>query len=226
MTIAYTNGVSIILCTNKPFLIRNAIANFLRVKFSEKEMHVIVNHDSPEFLDSWRNFSSGYENIHVHKAPDNFSLGHCLNYGVTLCKYNYIAKFDDDDYYGPSYLQNSMQEFRNTNVDIVARRWYYLYFIERNELYLDYHNLMRGGTLMFRRWVNSEIPFQDISLGEDITFVQEAMDRGISIKGLDHRDFVYVRNDNLQHTWRASFEEITGSSTFVAHTRNYVPFVK
>src|SRR5699024_408556 len=56
---------------------------------------------------------------------------------IPKAKYHYIAKFDDDDYYAPSYLQTSWDIFmKYPEADIVGKSSVYFYFQEQRLLCL------------------------------------------------------------------------------------------
>ncbi len=67
------------------------------------------------------NLVSKYENIKIYKLSENISLGRCLNFGVNKAKFNIIAKFDDDDYYGPKYLSDSLKAFDETDAKLIGK---------------------------------------------------------------------------------------------------------
>ncbi|MBS7530090.1 glycosyltransferase family 2 protein [Hazenella sp. IB182353] len=218
-------GISIIMCTNKPHTLRTVFANYDRVNYVNKEMHIILNQLQDMNPQEWEAEAAKHCNVFVHQVSCEFTLGYCLNFGVGKCQFDYIAKFDDDDYYAPSFLQNSMKAFQNQKVGVVGRISYYMYLIERGEMYLDYNPYLRGGTLLFRRCVHTKIPFEDTSLGEDVRFVQQAVEQNIPIAGLDHRDFVYLRQDNLKHTWRVGFQDLIKNAILIARTDDYKSYV-
>ncbi|MEC0181337.1 glycosyltransferase [Paenibacillus peoriae] len=79
-----------------------------------------------------------YKNVRIYSLPARVSLGHCLNYRASLSKYKLIAKFDDDDYYTPGYLTDSVRTLLKTNTDIVGKRAHYMYLNEKKLLLLRY----------------------------------------------------------------------------------------
>ena len=102
----YKNGFSIITVTNRDYCIENMINNFLRQEFNDKELIIVINNDkiNIEYIYKYINKEL---NIFVYKLPEKTALGTCLNFGVNKSNYNIIAKFDDDDYYGPYYLDEA-----------------------------------------------------------------------------------------------------------------------
>ncbi len=40
---------------------------------------------------------------------------------MNKAKFNIIAKFDDDDYYGPKYLSDSLKAFDETDAKLIGK---------------------------------------------------------------------------------------------------------
>jgi glycosyltransferase involved in cell wall biosynthesis len=97
------NGVSIITCTNRPNYLNNLLQNYNRQRYAQKELIIIINNNAIP-LSPYQQLAKKHKNIKIYRKPEHQTLGSCLNYAVTKCKYHTIAKFDDDDYYAPHYL--------------------------------------------------------------------------------------------------------------------------
>ena len=148
--------ISVITCTNRDYSLNNILDNFLRQDFIEKEIIIIINNNKID-LKKWENTTSKYKNIRIYKLDERLSLGRCLNFGVNKAKYEIIAKFDDDDYYGPKYLSDSIKNFHISNADIVGKHTIFVYFIDDNFLAIkdidhenQYVHFVNGSTLMFK----------------------------------------------------------------------------
>ena len=113
-------GVSIITCTNQENSLNNILKNFQRQNYPKKELIIIINNNEKISLKDWKEKIQDIENIRIYKIPEKISLGKCLNFGVEKSKYGIIAKFDDDDYYGPKYLSEIIKNFHISNADIVG----------------------------------------------------------------------------------------------------------
>lgn len=99
-------GVSVITCTNKPIYMNNIFENYWNQTWSEKELIIILNKDDMD-LAQWRRKANGDPNIFIYQLPENLSLGQCLNFAIDQTQCDFIAIFDDDDYYAPLYLNNN-----------------------------------------------------------------------------------------------------------------------
>lgn len=224
-------GVSIITCTNKTQYIDNIFNNYENQLWEKKELIIILNDDHLN-LEEWKMKASEYSNVSVFQRPSYKSLGRCLNFGVYQCNYNYIAKFDDDDYYSPYYIKTSMNAFRRTKADIVGRRSYFTYFEEDKALYVRYPNrensyqrYVAGGTIMFKKHVFRTVKFRDVSIGEDFSFLNACRRKGFRIYATSRFNYVYIRRRNPNnHTWKPTKKYLRRTGKFVTYTKDYRPF--
>ncbi len=51
-------------------------------------------------------------------------------------KYDIIAKFDDDDYYGPKYISDTIKAFESTDAKVVGKTTNFIYFVEKKNFSL------------------------------------------------------------------------------------------
>ena len=123
----YKEGFSVITVTNRKYCIENMINNFLRQNYESKELIIIINNDKINTSDIFKHINKDL-NISIYKLSETTSLGYCLNYAIEKSSYDTIAKFDDDDYYGPYYLNEAKQAFLQNKCYIVGkqRTYYYL----------------------------------------------------------------------------------------------------
>ncbi|MBD1371147.1 glycosyltransferase [Hazenella sp. IB182357] len=218
------NGVSVIQCTNKFNVMENIFSNYGRQTFKNKEMILILNHDNFDERE-WRIRAAHYPAVRVFKVPGAYTLGQCLNLGVRKSRYEVLAKFDDDDYYGENYLRSSMRALQNTKIDFVVRKNYYLYLTERQALYI-HRNGRHGGCFVWRRWISREIPFINQNTDEDVQFINAALARGCQLFRTTDLDYVYIRNNLDQHTWKVGVDElISYGYQFVTNTRDFTRYL-
>ncbi|EJL29970.1 glycosyltransferase [Brevibacillus sp. BC25] len=216
-------GVSIITCTNRPHFFNNIIANYKTQLFRVKELVIVINKDSMS-LEKYRKKVRGYKNISIYKVPERVSLGRCLNYAVSKTKYQFIAKFDDDDYYSPYYLKQQMNDLHRTGADIVGKRAYMAYLQARKLLILRFPKqqnkflgALAGGTILFRKRVFNRVRFANVSLGEDGRFIRASRARGYKIYASAPRNYIAVRRKNKKsHTWTAGDRYLMSGSRVLA----------
>ncbi|WP_416151231.1 glycosyltransferase [Salipaludibacillus sp. HK11] len=201
--------VSVITCTNREHFQNNIFENFLRQTVESKELIIVLNNDKMD-VDIWKKKADEYSNISVMKLPESTSLGACLNEGVKRTQFDYIAKFDDDDFYAKYYLEEALGGFEKSNADIVGKRTVYTFF-ESKQL-LGVHrpffenqsvNNVRGATLIFRKKIIQLVPFPSINKGEDGSFLWRCVRKGYKIYSTSKSNFVCVRRANVAtHTER------------------------
>ncbi|AFC34004.1 family 2 glycosyl transferase [Paenibacillus mucilaginosus 3016] len=226
-------GVSVITCTNRASYIVNLFRNYLRQRHPKKELIIVVNHDRIP-LSAYRKLAGRLRNIRIYRVPQHRSLGACLNYAVKKAQYRYIAKLDDDDYYAPYYLTDSLRAMTRTKADIVGKRAHYMYLRGSKTLILrfaqDEHRpvtRLPGATLFFKRDVWKRVPFPNRSIGEDDLFCVRSRKKGFKVYSAGKYNFVAVRRKNsANHTWIISDRTLLTHHRRVPHVRNYKRFVQ
>lgn len=205
------NGISIITCTNKLDSLNVIINNFNRQIYSPKELIIIINNNKIA-LSAWKNKVQLNNNIKIFKLDENISLGKCLNFAIERCKYPTIARFDDDDYYGPKYLSNSIKYFDIANTKLIGKQTIYVYFTKEKILAIKDINheeqfvyFLNGATMLLKKEIFKEVRFRDISINEDVLFCKDCIKKGLKPYSGNKNDFVYIRQPNVNsHTWKIS----------------------
>ncbi|TYP79801.1 glycosyl transferase family 2 [Paenibacillus methanolicus] len=191
------------------------VDNYARQRYASKELIILINHDEHN-LDDYYRATRDDPNIRIASLPKETSLGACLNYAASLARYELIAKFDDDDYYAPNYLAESVDTLRRTDADIVGKRAHYMYLSGRSLLLLRYRRMenrparqVQGATLLFKRRVLRKVRFQDVNRGECVRFCAEARASGYSIYSGSRYNFSAIRQeDRMAHTWKVRDREL------------------
>ncbi|MFS0723017.1 glycosyltransferase [Paenibacillus sp. 1P07SE] len=223
-------GVSIITATHRPQYIKNLLTNYARQRYSIKELIIILNKDSAE-LGRYRRMAQAFPQVSVYQVPEKLSLGQCLNCGIAKARYPLIAKFDDDDYYSPSYLQEQVRALIRTKSDVVGKHACLVYLEATRELLIrspKHRNreerFVQGGTILFHRRVLAHHGFPDRSLGEDTKFLRDCTKAGFKIYSTSPFNYVYMRRSNKQsHTWRVKDSFYKKGSIPVAQGKPYQP---
>ncbi|WP_152394452.1 glycosyltransferase family 2 protein [Paenibacillus guangzhouensis] len=226
-------GISIITCTKRPHHLKNIFKNFNRQRWVNKELIIILNNDKLD-IKAYRKMAQGYSNVSVYQLSENTSLGACLNYAVRQSKYRTIAKFDDDDYYAPSYLTGSMLAMKKSGADIVGKRACYTWLKGNRKLILRfpsyerrYVSILPGATLVFKKKVFKKVKFPNRSIGEDDKFCQDSRARGYRVYSASKYNFAAIREKNsLGHTWVISDRQLLSADVKVIRgVRNYKKYV-
>ncbi|CAH1197203.1 MULTISPECIES: glycosyltransferase [Paenibacillus] len=226
------NAVSIITCTKRQQCMDTLFHNYSRQNYKNKELIVILNQRNLK-VSEYIKAANQHPNVRIYSLPEHVSLGHCLNYGASLAKYGLIAKFDDDDYYAPGYLTDSVRTLLKTNADIVGKRAHYMYLSGKKLLLLRYYNranqyvsLVQGATLLVKRHVLSQVGFPDQNRGECVKFCADCLAKGYKIYSGSPSNFLAIRSRNAQdHTWIVSEKELLSRNVKILKARNPKKFV-
>ncbi|WP_449602185.1 glycosyltransferase family 2 protein [Paenibacillus sp. Marseille-Q9583] len=226
------SAVSILTCTKRADCINTLFDNYRRQNFSPKELIVIINNDSLKIND-YITAAKKHMNVRVFKVPEYRSLGFCLNFGVKLAKYSYIAKFDDDDYYASNYLTDSMQILHKTKADIVGKRAHYMYLNDKKLLLLRYPSMenkyvtnLQGATLLIKRKVFEQISFPNRNRGECVKFCSDCAAHGFKLYAGNRYNFAAIRRKNSKdHTWIISDKKLLSKSVKVIKVKNFKKYV-
>lgn len=214
--------VSVLVPTNRAGQIDQAIASVARQRYRPLEL-VLVLHGlevDPAAVEG-RARAAGIDQITILPAPATFSLGRCLNLALDHAHGEYLAKMDDDNFYGEDYLTDLIAAFSYTDAGVVGKLAHYTYLGSRNATLLRfgeeehrYVDLVQGGTIVVERRIARKVRFRDLSVGEDTDFLRRCRQDGVHIYAADRFNFVNIRHkDPGQHTWRVSDDELLTGST-------------
>ncbi|GAB2693297.1 glycosyltransferase family 2 protein [Paenibacillus thermoaerophilus] len=234
MNSAEKNGVTIVTATMRPPYIDNVFRNYARQKWKPKELIIVLNKSGMR-ISRYRKFAARYPNVRVFRLPERNSLGQCLNFAAKQAKYPYIAKFDDDDYYGPAYIPEAMSRFSRQKADLVGKHSFFFYFPHLKVLALRvraFHpysgrNRIAGATIMFHKRVMRKVQFSRVRQGSDVKFVEACLREGFKLSGTSPYHFAAIRRANrLSHTWKVSERELlAGKSMRLIKTEHFEKYV-
>lgn len=228
-----STGVSIVTCSNRLSSINNILDNYDRQIWPVKELIIIINNNQIDIME-WKKKAKAVRNVSIYRIDEKKNLGKCLNYAVTKSKYNYIAKFDDDDYYGKKYLRGLMQIFNYYDADVVGKKSFYIYFEKSNLLTLKFHEVnnrrvthLAGSTLIINKKVFNEIWFsENIIVGTDSDFCRKCLLKDYKLYSGNRFNYVCVRKANSnEHTWKIKDEELMIQSILINETNDYIGYI-
>jgi len=223
--------LSIICCTMRPTFMQNIFDNYERQSFENKEMLIILNRDDMD-ITLWREKAKHYKNVTVYKVPQKYMLGKCLNYGIARAKYDILAKFDDDDYYSPYYLQEGMNALKRTKSAIVGKHTSFVYFKDKKTLMQfrergedRYRRHLKGGTLLFHRQAWESVHFDEKrASASDADFLRRCKRSGFKIFSTSKYNYVCIRRkDTESHTQKTTTRNYMDKCKFIARTSDFIP---
>lgn len=190
--------------------------SFLKQSYAQKELVIVLNNnnmDSNEYIEK----AKEYNNIKVFQLDESLSLGHCFKFALDHTTFDYIAKFDDDDYYGTDYLKQAMETFGQIDCDVVGKASYYIYFAQTKTLarYGEqkenmFINRVADSSLVFKRKVFEKINIPYIKKAGTFAIIQTQLKKlGIKIYSTDRFNYLVNRYNDLEHhhTWKISDDE-------------------
>jgi hypothetical protein len=151
--------------------------------------------------------------LSVLEFDTSVSLGACLNHAVASTGADIIAKLDDDDHYGPSYLIDAVHALEYGGTPVIGKGTTFTYMESLGRTVLrrpgNEERVSRGSptgaTLVWKRWLWERDPFAHRSLGEDVGFLRGARRLGFDIYINSRFEFVYHRR-RAGNTWQAADE--------------------
>ncbi len=223
------SGVSIITCTNRPSRMKNVFLSYLRQDYNPKELIIVLNNNDMNQKE-WQARAIDLPDITVLSLDERISLGECYNYAIRHASFDYIAKFDDDDYYAPRYLTKQMAAFNYTYADIIGKTCRFIYFQSVSILglyeaspqftYVDY---VVGATMIFKKDILDHIKFRNINRGEDSEFQKDCLRQDRKIFSVDKYNYVTIRHHSFEpHTYVFSDCEYLNSCQTTWKTRDYI----
>lgn len=223
------SGVTVITCTNLPDSLDNILANFYRQDFEEKELIIIINNNQIS-IDKWKERVIDDKNIRVFQLNEDISLGGCLNFGVQKANRGIIAKFDDDDYYGPKYLSDTIKYFDLTDAKLIGKGATFIYLVESKILTIrnlyeenKYDTFVNGSTQVFKKEIFKKVRFRDVSVGEDVAFFDDCIRNRIKVYSCNRYHHVYIRHPSKnRHTWRINDNDLIDLCCNVDEFSEYV----
>ena len=224
---ARQSSVSVVIATCRPNNVKFAIENYRNQVYGEKELLLVLNNAIFD-VGSIEVQTKDLHDVRIVQIEESVTLGESLNRGVEEASGCYIAKMDDDDYYGENYLSDMMLAADFSGADILGKGTYFVHMKAGNKTALrsvasqhEFTEFVAGATLTGRREVLREIRFPECTRGEDSSLLAKASKAGCRIYSADAFNILVVRGtDHQRHTWDI------GDSDFLKNCRNIEPLAK
>ena len=208
-------AVSIVTCTNRPQnLMKHTLKQVTQQAYPNLEWTIVSQGALPTKEKHFIEKSCSDLNIIVNfiNIDEKAKLGSMLNTGVGASSGEYIAKFDDDDFYLANYLKNSINESLALGADMVGKWMEFTYYENNNRVYFDAGPTLNyvetehisGSTLVFKRSLFFEnFRFYEITHGEDVYFRNLLVNSGKKVYRINGFDHIVFRGSNINnHTWQ------------------------
>lgn len=206
--------VSAVVPTNRTHELDNVFANISRQAHAADggvELVLVLHGLDVRVADvEARAKDAGVDAITVVEADRSLPLGACMNLGVDASSGQFIAKMDDDNFYGRHYLTDLVAAFDYTDAGIVGKWAHYVWLRSTGAVVLRaayaehrYERLVQGGSIVLRGDVARELRFGDhLPRAVDTDILNRAQEAGIKTYSGDRFNYVSVRGaDRHAHTW-------------------------
>lgn len=220
---------SVVLASNRPQFIDRIVRNIGGQIYPNMEVIIIAQKYSDaqlaELENKLNNCGKQFQALHIIRNDSEDTLGKRLNQGIALSKGDYVAKFDDDDFYFPNYLQDMLIPFKFGDYGVVGKKEIFIYLESQDKTFVRYHgqrhmqtDFLTGATLVFSRKALDTLSFGDLNRGEDSNIIEQAKKAGIKMYVTDPFNFVVFRSKEVgNHTWQVEDEFFTNKGVLVGN---------
>lgn len=209
-----TPAISVVMATKRPALVAGALAQMARQRGVEVEV-LLGLHGVPFERVRQAVEDAGLPVAWVEAGPD-VPFGQVLNDAAALAGGDHVAKWDDDDWYGPDHLADLVMAAAYSGADVVgtAGEFFYLEPLHttirrttfasgaayRSEVWSDH---VAGGTILTSRSKFHDIggfPAQPRAVDRD--FLKAATEAGARVYRTHGLGYVLRRTLSGGHTWQ------------------------
>jgi hypothetical protein len=227
-------SVSAVVPTNRPHQIGNILQNIARQACADTELVLVLHGLQVSRTEvAARAYDEGIVNLQIIEAGSDLTLGACLNLGLDAADGAYVAKMDDDNFYGRHYLTDLVHAFDYTDAGIVGKWAHYVWLRATGAVILryfaaehSYERRVQGGSILLTTDLARRLRFADLPRAVDSDLLDRAIVDGVRIYSADRFNFVSVRGtDRHAHTWTvadSTFMTATGRLVFYGDPREHV----
>jgi hypothetical protein len=209
--------IEVICVTSRARFLGDLAACFAAQSYADARLTIVIN--STDFDEAVVRDALGDVDATVVTMTDS-SLGHCLNEAIDRSSADVVAKWDDDDLYGPHFLGDLVIAARSARSAVTGKHSYYAHLADRDQTILRhpgqefrFTSFVGGGTMLIDRTRIGTIRFADRSLGEDRQLLQDCEEHGLLVFAADR--FNYVQRRWGGNTWQATSDDLARGAVAV-----------
>ena len=208
-SVAIASGGPLVSCImptrdRRPFLAL-ALAHYARQDYENRELIVVDDGTDPvgDLVD-------GLQGVRHIRLSAPASIGAKRNRACREARGEFIAHWDDDDWYAPCRLSRQVAPLVEDRADMTGLENAYVLVLPAGDFWTTSAELHRrmfvgdvhGGTLVYRRSLFDQgFQYAEVNLAEDAHLIRQALARGKRLERLANDGaFVYVRHD--RNAWR------------------------
>lgn len=198
--------ISLLVPSKRPRMIDNIVDNVSRQTLMPREVVLVVD-ETTHTADDIADLAGRLDPVLLVTvfAPPSASLGERLNAAIESSSSEWLARMDDDDWYGQDYLADSVRAAVISGAVIVGKATYPVVWQLDGRARIrfpgwDYRfvSAVAGATMFWNRH-SRDVRFPDRSIGEDGGAQQRVLRRGGTIFSSDRFQFVVQRQEDA--TW-------------------------
>ncbi|QFY06731.1 glycosyltransferase [Nonomuraea phyllanthi] len=206
--------VSIVMASRRPGMVGAALARMERQRDVEAE--VVLGLHGVAFDEVREQVESCSLPVTWVEVPASVPFGEVLNRAAARAGGDYLAKWDDDDWYGPRHLGDLLMALSYSGADVVGTTAEFFYLeplratVRRttfasgaaypSEVWADH---VAGGTILVSREKFQEIGgFPGLPRAVDLEFLKAAQKAGARIYRTHGLGYVLRRGLGGEHTWQ------------------------
>ncbi|GAA1684112.1 hypothetical protein GCM10009830_34260 [Glycomyces endophyticus] len=200
-------SVSALLCTRRPDFLAFAIGQIERQHHADLEIVLVLHGFSADRPEVKQAVSRTTRSVTVVEAPQSSVFGEALNQGVAAAAGDYLAKFDDDDWYSPHHVGDLLAAARYSDAELVGSLAELVYLeplrttIHRFGLNERRSQHVSGGTLLTSRATIRDLGgFRPLPSAIDVAFMRSLLAAQGRIYRMHGLGYVLSRRAE-GHTW-------------------------
>ena len=203
--------VSCLLVTMRPGELADAVARYDGQSYPNRSLVVVCHRFGTDDLRAAADLLATRDDVTLMRRDAATTLGECVNVAARAARGDILAKWDDDDLYGPGYVEDAVNALRYSKRDVIVKAAQYTFIEAKNVTILrrpgaeetDFDGDASGGSYVFRRRVWEDAPFPHRNRAIDVKFLAGARCVGHSVYSNSRFDFAYVRRAEGS-TWTVS----------------------
>lgn len=205
---AFQPLVSVVLTTrDRPGFLPIALTGYRQQRYQRRELIVVDDGEQYPASEPAVNAIGG----RLLRMPPGTPLGSKLNAGIALARGSLIQKMDDDDWYGPGFLEGMTgaltASWEATCQPTLVFLSPFLFFdLARWDVRRSITGHLPGATLLFPRALWQEQPFRPLPGDEDVWFQLDHSRLGaVTVRCQSLTEYLAVRHTGIDtdrgHTW-------------------------
>lgn len=229
------SSISVLLCTRRPEFLSFALAQVASQRSIDLEL--ILGLHGFTATEAVRRVIADFApmNITVVEISPSTVLGAALNQMAAFARGDFLAKMDDDDWYGRDHLSDQVMVHRYSASDLVGQALEIVYIQDHSETIhrkfdsevpaaLTESGRVSGGSLFLKRDTFAAVGgFEPVPRHEEGRLAESVQDHGGSVYRHHGLNVVVRRRESAKHTWHRRAEHFYEPLTLDAYSRS-LPF--